>query len=156
MSTHIGADFHTVNEEAVILSAIGILRRRFRDKPVFATPDAVKDFLRLQAQGLDHEVFAVMYLDIHNRMLGYEPLFRGSLTQTSVYPREVVKEALQVGASAVILHHKHPSGICTPSPADEHLTQTLKAALALVDVQVLDHIISSDLGVLSMRESHLI
>lgn len=140
----------------MILSALGILRRRFREREVFAAPDAVKDFLRLQAQGLDHEVFAVMYLDSQNRLIDYEPTFRGTLTQTSVYPREIVKRALEAGAAAVILHHNHPSGICTPSRSDEALTQTLKSALALVDVRVLDHVISSDDGVLSMAERGLL
>ena len=109
-----------------------------------ASPDAVKDYLRLQGQGLDHEVFAVMYLDSHNRLIEYERMFRGTLTQTSVYPREMVKQALTVNAGSVILHHNHPSGVCEPSRSDEALTQTVKAALALVDVRVLDHVITSD------------
>jgi DNA repair protein RadC len=123
---------------------------------VFASPDAVKDWLRLQAQGLTHEIFAVMYLDAQNRLIGYERLFRGTLTQTSIYPREVVKQALARTAASVILHHNHPSGVCEPSRSDEALTQTLKAALALVDVQVLDHVITSDDGVLSMAERGLV
>jgi DNA repair protein RadC len=147
---------HAVNEEAVILSAIGILGKRFRDSPVFSVPDAVKDYLRLQAQGLQHEVFSVMCLDAQHKMLEYTQLFRGTLTQTSVYPREVVKCALEVGAAAVILHHNHPSGLCTPSRSDEALTQTLKSALALVDVRVLDHVITSDAGALSMAEQGLL
>jgi DNA repair protein RadC len=143
-------------DEEVILRALAILRARFRQRDVFTSPDSVKDFLRLQAQGLDHEVFAVMYLDAQNRLLEYERLFRGTLTQTSVYPREVVKRTLQECAAAVVLHHNHPSGRCEPSRADEALTQTLKAALSLVDVRVLDHVITSDEGVLSMAERGLI
>lgn len=142
--------------ELVILEALRILRARFKERDVFASPDAVKDYLRLHAQGLDHEVFAVLYVDAQNRMIEYEKLFRGTLTQTSVYPREVVKQALAMNAAAVILHHNHPSGLCQPSRADEALTQTLKAALALVDVRVLDHIITSDEGALSMAERGLV
>ncbi len=142
--------------ELVILEALRILRSRFKARDVFATPDAVKDYLRLHAQGLDHEVFCVMFLDAQNRLIEYEKMFRGTLTQTSVYPREVVKQALAMNAAAVVLHHNHPSGFCQPSRADEALTQTLKAALALVDVRVLDHIITSDEGALSMVERGLI
>lgn len=142
-------------DDETIVRAISVLRSRFRDRDVFASPDAVKDFLRLQAQGLDHAVFAVMYLDAHNRLIDYERIFRGTLTQTSVYPREIVKGALACGAAAVVLHHNHPSGIVTPSRSDEALTRTLKGALALVDVLVVDHIISSDAGVLSMAEAGL-
>lgn len=156
MSNETSPAQHAVNEEAVILTAIGILGKRFRDSPVFSVPDAVKDYLRLQAQGLQHEVFSVMYLDAQHKLLEYTQLFRGTLTQTSVYPREVVKCALEVGAAAVILHHNHPSGLCTPSRSDEALTQTLKSALALVDVRVLDHIVTSDAGALSMAEQGLL
>ena len=138
------------------MRAISILRARFQERDVFSSPDAVKDFLRLQAQGLQHEVFAVMYLDAQNKLIDYERLFRGTLTQTSVYPREIVKQALARNAASVVLHHNHPSGVCEPSRADEALTQTLKAALALMDVRVLDHVITSDYGALSMAEQGLL
>jgi DNA repair protein RadC len=140
----------------MILGAIRILSARFKRRDVFQSPDAVKDFLRLQAQGLAHEVFGVLFLDAQNRMLAYEQLFRGTLTQTAVYPREIVKQALAVNAASVVLHHNHPSGVCEPSRTDEALTQTVKAAMALVDVRVLDHVISSDYGALSMAEIGLI
>jgi DNA repair protein RadC len=143
-------------QERVIMDALRILRARFKARDVLASPDAVKDYLRLQAQGLTHEVFAVLYLDSQNRLIEYERMFRGTLTQTSVYPREIVKHALAVNAASVILHHNHPSGTCEPSRADEALTQTMKVALALIDVRVLDHIISSDDGVLSMAERGLL
>lgn len=143
-------------EEQIILEALRILGRRFQQRDVFASPDAVKDYLRLQGQGLTHEVFAVMFLDSQNRLLVYERLFRGTLTQTSVYPREIVKQALAVNAASVILHHNHPSGTCQPSRADEALTHTIKAALALVDVRVLDHVITSDAGALSLAERGLL
>jgi DNA repair protein RadC len=143
-------------EEQVIMDALMILRGRFRQRDVFSSPDAVKDYLRLQAQGLDHEVFAVMYLDSQNRLIEYERLFRGTLTQTSVYPREVLKRSLEQRAASVVLHHNHPSGRCEPSRSDEALTQTLKSALAFVDVRVLDHVITSDEGSLSMAERGLV
>jgi DNA repair protein RadC len=143
-------------EEQVIFEALLILRARFRSRDVFSSPDAMKDYLRLQSQGLDHEVFAVMYLDAQNRLIDYERVFRGTLTQTSVYPREIVKQALVHGAASVILHHNHPSGTCHPSRSDEALTQTLRSALALVDVRVLDHVITSDDGALSMAELALV
>ncbi len=143
-------------DERIVLRAIKVLRARFKERDVFSSPDTVKDFLRLQAQGLGHEVFSVMYLDAQNRLLQYEQLFRGTLTQTSVYPREVVKQALAWNAASVVLHHNHPSGVCEPSRADEALTHTLKAALALVDIRVLDHIVTSDLGALSMAEKGLL
>jgi len=144
------------SEDEVIISAIRILRARFEERDVFHSPDAVKDYLRLQAQGLTHEVFSILYLDAQNRLIDYEQLFRGTLTQTSVYPREVVKQALGRNAASVILHHNHPSGVCSPSRGDEALTQSLKAALALIDVRVLDHIITSDEGALSMAQNGLI
>jgi len=144
------------DDDEVIVCAVGILRARFKERDVFAKPDAVKDYLRLQAQGLTHEVFAVMYLDAQNRLIEYERMFRGTLTQTSVYPKEVVKQALAMNAASVVLHHNHPSGMCQPSRSDEALTQTLKAALALVDIRVLDHVITSDDGALSMAEGGLL
>lgn len=143
-------------DERVILRAIKVLRARLQERDAFSTPDAAKDFLRLQTQGLGHEVFSVMYLDAQNRLLHYEQLFRGTLTQTSVYPREVVKQALAWNAASLVLHHNHPSGVCEPSRADEVLTQTLKTALALVDVRVLDHVVTSDHGALSMAERGLL
>lgn len=143
-------------EDLAIFKALSILRSRFKKRDVFRAPDAVKDYLRLQAQGLTHEVFSVMHLDAQNQLIEYEHLFRGTLTQTSVYPREIVKNALALNSASVILHHNHPSGTCEPSRADEALTQTLKAALALVDVRVLDHVITSDYGALSMAERGLL
>ena len=105
--------------------------------------------------GLEHEVFAVLHLDSQNRVIEYVEMFRGSVSQTSVYPREVVKEALARNSAALMLVHNHPSGSTQPSRADEHLTQTLKAALALVDVRVLDHVIVAGSELLSMAERGL-
>lgn len=143
-------------EELAIFKALSILRARFKKRDVFSSPDSVKDYLRLQAQGLSYEQFSVLHLDAQNRLIEYERLFRGTLTQTSVYPREIVKGALALNSASVILHHNHPSGTCEPSRADEALTQTVKAALALVDVRVLDHVITSDQGALSMAERGLL
>ncbi|PPE68559.1 DNA repair protein RadC [Caldimonas thermodepolymerans] len=126
---------------AVLELARRALAQELKARPAFASPDQVKDYLRLQLGARDHEVFAVLFLDAQNRLLALEELFRGTLTQTSVYPREVVKRALAHNAAAVILAHNHPSGVAEPSRADEYLTRTLKQALGLVDVQVLDHIV---------------
>jgi DNA repair protein RadC len=103
-----------------------------------------------------HEVFAVVFLDAQHRMIALEEMFRGTLTQTSVYPREVVTRAIQHQAAAVVLSHNHPSGNIEPSRADESLTQTLRAALALVDVRVIDHIIVAPGCSFSMAEGGLL
>lgn len=121
-----------------------------------ATCDAVKDYLRLHLAGEQRERFAVLFLDAQNRALAFEIMFTGTLTQTSVYPREVACAAMRNGASAVILAHNHPSGVVQPSRADQVLTQTLKNALALVDVRVLDHVIVGGTDALSMAEKGLL
>ncbi len=113
-------------------------------------------FLRLKLTALPHEVFLAVFLDAQNRVLEAEELFRGTLTQTSVYPREVVKRALANNAAGVILAHNHPSGVAEPSQADRWLTDQLKAALALVDVKVLDHFVIAGRDVLSFAERGLI
>jgi DNA repair protein RadC len=123
---------------------------------LFNTPQAVRDYLQLQLGGLHHEVFAVLFLDSQHRLIALEEMFRGTLTQTSVYPREVVKRALTLNASSVVLAHNHPSGTAQPSRADEALTQTLKAALALVDVRVLDHFVVTASQAVSMAELGLV
>ena len=125
-------------------------------RPVFDSPARVKDYLSLQLAGREHEVFAVLFLDAQSRLLRLEEMFRGTLTQTSVYPREVVKRALEFGAASVILAHNHPSGAAEPSRADEFLTQTLKSALALVDVRVLDHLVVGRGSVVSFAERGLL
>ena len=145
----------TDNDDAVIARAIKILGARLQEREAFHTPSAVRQYLQLHLAHKDHEVFAVLFLDSQNRMLAMEELFRGTLTQTSVYPREVVKRALHHNAAAVVLSHNHPSSSVQPSRADEHLTQTLKASLALVDVRVLDHVIVGLGQTLSMAEQGL-
>ncbi len=146
-------------KQAELLAVFELARRalsqRLKEREAFHTPGAVKQYLQLQLAHKNHEVFAVLFLDHQNRMLAMEELFRGTLSQTSVYPREVVLRALHHQAAAVVLSHNHPSGSVQPSRADEHLTQTLKAALALVDVRVLDHIIVGQGQSLSMAEQGL-
>ena len=117
------------------------LQSRLSSQDVLSSPQAVRDWLRLKLASLPHEVFVVLLLDSQNRLLHFEEMFRGTLTQTSVYPREVVKLALKWNAAAVILAHNHPSGVAEPSRADEALTAALKQALALIDVRVLDHFV---------------
>ncbi len=135
---------------AVLELARRALAEQLRQQPVFDTPQAVRQYLQLHLAPLPHEVFALLLLDSQHRLIAFEELFRGTLTQTSVYPREVVLRALQHKAAAVVLAHNHPSGSVQPSRADEALTQTLKSALALVDVRVLDHVIVAPGAALSM------
>ena len=141
---------------AVIEIARRALVQELAERPVFDVPAQVKHYLQLQLGGRGFEVFAVMFLDTRNRLLKLEEMFRGTLTQTSVYPREVVKRALELQAAAVILAHNHPSGAAEPSKADEYLTQTLKAALQLVDVRVLDHLVVGNNEVVSFAERGLL
>jgi len=117
---------------------------------------AVRDFLRLQLQHRQVEVFVGIFLDAQNRVLEVEELFAGTLTQTSVFPREVVRRALYHNAAGMIFAHNHPSGVAEPSHADENLTQALKQALALVDVRVLDHFIIGRGATLSFAERGLL
>jgi DNA repair protein RadC len=141
---------------AVLELARRALAQQLTQKPLFNTPQAVRDYLQLQLGGLHHEVFAVLFLDSQHRLIALEEMFRGTLTQTSVYPREVVKHALTLNASSVVLAHNHPSGTAQPSRADEALTHTLKAALALVDVRVLDHFVVTASQAVSMAELGLV
>jgi DNA repair protein RadC len=127
--------------QAVLEMTRRTLSEDMREKDAFSSPTAVRDYLRLKLSGLAHEVFFALWLDAQHRLLAAEELFRGTLSQTSVYPREVVKRALAHNAAAVVFAHNHPSGVAEPSHADEALTRTLCQALALVDVKVLDHFI---------------
>jgi DNA repair protein RadC len=119
-------------------------------------PNAVRDYLRIPLASKEHEVFVVLFLDAQNRLICSEELFRGTLTQTSVFPREIVKRALHHNAAAAMFAHNHPSGIAEPSRADEALTQTLKHTLALVDVKVLDHFVVGGAGIMSFAERGLL
>jgi DNA repair protein RadC len=141
---------------AVLEMARRALAQQLRDAPVFDAPQKVKDYLALQLGARAQEVFAVLFLDGQHRLLQFEEMFHGTLTQTSVYPREVVRRALALNAGAVVLAHNHPSGVAEPSRADEALTQTLKAALQLVDVRVLDHLVVGQGKVVSFAERGLL
>jgi DNA repair protein RadC len=125
-------------------------------RDALASPQAVRDYLRLLLAARTYEVFVGLFLDSQNRLLAAEELFRGTLAQTSVYPREVVKAALARNAAAMIFAHNHPSGVAEPSRADELLTQALKQALALVDVRTLDHFVVAGGRVVSFAERGLI
>ena len=143
-----------------LLAAKELVRRslleRLRQGNALSSPASVREFLRMTLAGRDYEVFIVMFLDAQNRVIESEEMFRGTLTQTSVYPREIVKRSLFYNAGATIFAHNHPSGVAEPSHADETLTQSLKQALALVDVRVLDHFIVAGAGILSFAERGLL
>jgi DNA repair protein RadC len=141
---------------AVIELARRSLAQQLAQRPVLDAPAKVKDYLRLQLAQRDHEVFGVLFLDAQNHLLGFDEMFRGTLTQTSVYPREVAKRALEINAAAVILAHNHPSGAAEPSRADEFLTQSLKSALQMIDVRVLDHLVVGHADVVSFAERGLL
>ncbi|MEY4752810.1 MAG: hypothetical protein RJA44_485, partial [Pseudomonadota bacterium] len=147
-------------KRAELLAVLELARRALQvelaQRPVFDAPQVVRDYLRLQLAELAHEVFVVLFLDAQHRLISCDEMFRGTLTQTSVYPREVLKRALALNAAAVILAHNHPSGVTEPSRADEYLTQQLRAALALVDVRVLDHFVVGRADVLSFAERGLL
>ena len=142
--------------QAVLEMARRVLAEDIQRGDALASPTQVADYLRLLLKHKGHEVFGVVFLDAQNRVIAWEELFRGTLTQTSVYPREIVKGALGCNAAAVIFAHNHPSGVAEPSRADEMLTRQLKEALALVDVRVLDHFIVAGSRVLSFAERGLL
>ena len=152
----LGGDAKRSELLAVIELARRAMAQQLKEREVFSSPDAVKHYLQLHLSRKEHEVFAVLFLDAQNKLIAMDELFRGTLTQTSVYPREVVVRALRHQAASVVLAHNHPSGTVQPSRADEALTQTLKAALALVDVRVLDHVIVSPGQSFSMAEKGLL
>jgi DNA repair protein RadC len=144
------------HERAVIDAALTILGSYLRQPGVaLHSPDTVKDYCRLHLASERRELFAALFVDSQNAVIAFEVMFVGTLSQTSVYPREVALAALGHGAAAVVLVHNHPSGSTQPSRADQHLTTTLKHALALVDVRVLDHMIVGGAAVLSMAEKGL-
>jgi DNA repair protein RadC len=130
-----------VQLQAVLEMARRAMAEQMKSTDALTSPQAVRDYLRLTLARLPHEVFVAVFLTAQNRVIAVDELFRGTLTQTSVYPREIVKRALTHNAASVIFAHNHPSGEATPSQADRSLTKTLEEALALVDVRVLDHFI---------------
>ena len=146
------------NDDAIIESALKILESRILydpGSPSMTSPQASKDFVKLQLATYEHEVFACLFMDNRNRVIAYEELFRGTIDGASVYPREVVKACLSHNAAAVIFAHNHPSGISEPSLADKSITKRLNDALALIDVRVLDHLIVGE-EVTSFAERRLL
>lgn len=139
----------------VVAEALALLACEVTHADVLASPEAVRDYLRLLLGSRPHEVFACVFLDAQHRVIAVDELFRGTLTQTSVYPREVVIEALRRNAAAVIACHNHPSGSPEPSQADQALTRTLRSALSLVDVRLLDHFVVTRHAVVSFAERGL-
>ena len=137
-------------------SCAGALLEEAAHRDALGSPDAVRDYLRLTLAALPYEAFVALFLDSQNRLLAARELFRGTLSQTSVYPREVVKAALAHNAAGVILAHNHPSGVAEPSRADELLTASLKQALALVDIRTLDHFVVAGSRVVSFAERGLL
>lgn len=142
--------------QAVLELARRALREELGARPLLNSPGTVRDYLKLTLGPLSHEVFAVLFLDAQHRLIAYEEMFRGTLTHTSVHPREVGRRALHLNAAAVILAHNHPSGAAEPSRADELLTQTLRSALELLEVKVLDHLIVAGRSTVSFAERNLL
>ena len=137
---------------AVLELARRVLAQPMAERPVLNDPRAVHQLLQLRLAHKGHEVFAVLFLDAQLRLITLEEMFRGSLTHTAVHPREVVQRALALQAHAVVLAHNHPSGVAEPSPEDRHLTERLAAALHLVEVRVLDHVVVARGGCRSLAE----
>ena len=133
-----------------------LLQEDMQRGDALSSPSAVRDYLKLLLAQREHEVFVAIFLDAQHRVIASEEMFRGTLTQTSVYPREVVKRALALNCAAIIFAHNHPSGVPEPSRADEMLTDALKQALSLVDVRVLDHFILAGASILSFAERGLL
>ncbi|HCF5040561.1 TPA: DNA repair protein RadC [Pseudomonas aeruginosa] len=142
--------------EQILEAARQAIERKMQRGASFTSPMAVKEYLRAKLAGFEHEVFAVLFLDTQHRLIEYAEMFRGTIDSASVYPRELVKEALRHNAAAVIVSHNHPSGNPEPSQADKVLTQRLKEALGLVDVRMLDHVIVAGSSTASFAERGLI
>ncbi|HEX4927817.1 MAG TPA: DNA repair protein RadC [Burkholderiales bacterium] len=149
-----------VAKSAQFIAALELARRsideQLKQRTALTSPTAVRDYLRLTLAARPHEVFVCIWVDAQHKVIAVEEPFRGTLTQTSVYPREIVKAALAANAAAVIFAHNHPSGVAQPSQADELLTRSLKEALALVDVRVLDHFVVAGSQTLSFAERGLL
>ena len=152
----VAGEYRSAEPAEVLQAALRVLASQLRGTEMLSSPQAVRDFLRIRLGTLEHEVFAVIHLDAQHRVIEYVEIFRGTISQTSVYPREIVKEALARNSAALILVHNHPSAVAEPSRADEMLTQTLKRALSLVDVRVIDHLIVAGPTILSFAERGLI
>ena len=147
----------STSDDDIISAALAVLEKRMRYHDVtLRSPADTRSYLRLRLAHLEHEVFAVLFLDNRHRVIEYETLFRGTIDGASVHPREVVKAALAHNAAAVILAHNHPSGVAEPSQADLHLTRRLREAMGLVDIRVLDHLVIGDGEAVSFAERGLL
>ena len=147
--------YQPATADQILDAARRVIDQKMRRGAEFSSPETVKEYLRTKLAGFDHEVFAVLFLDARHRLIEYVEMFRGTIDGAEVHPREVVKEALQHNAAAVIFAHNHPSGIPEPSAADRALTQRLKEALTLVEVRTLDHIIVAGNDAVSLVERGL-
>jgi DNA repair protein RadC len=142
--------------QEILNAACAQMSLRVRRGTTLGSAKATRDYLALKLGNLEHEVFAVLFLDKRHRLISYQEMFRGTIDGATVHPREVVKEALRQNAAAVILAHPHPSGVAEPSQADELITQRLKHALDLVDIRILDHVIVAGGDTTSFAERGLI
>jgi DNA repair protein RadC len=156
LSKQLAAVLSSPDADRVIAAALAVLEERARFTSALTSPAAVRDYLRVALGRLEHEEFFGAFLNAQHRVIAIERLFIGTLTQCSVHPREVVRAALRHNAAAVIFAHPHPSGVATPSQSDELLTRTLKDALALIDVRVLDHFVIAGSAAISFAERGLI
>lgn len=136
--------YRPASEDEIIEAALSVIDARFTKGTKITSPEKTREFLKLQLAHIEHEVFAVMWMDNQHSVIAFEELFRGTIDGASVYPREVVKSALHYNAAACILCHNHPSGIAKPSQADKQITERVKTALDLIDVRTLDHIIVAE------------
>jgi len=148
--------FAPVSTDEIVLAAKQALSSRLRRGTSLSNPALVRDFLAVKLGALEYEVFVVVLLDTRHRLIEVIELFRGTIDSANVHPREVVKLALSRNAAAVILCHPHPSGVAEASRADEHITRRLIAALALVDIRVLDHLIIAGGEIVSLAERGLL
>jgi len=139
-------------EKKIIKQAKKILKSHINDQAYLENPDTVRTFLQLQFSELEHEVFGALFLTQRHQIICYQEIFRGTIDGASVYPREIVKEAMKQNAAAIIFAHNHPSGDVTPSQADRRLTDRLIDALSLIDVRVIDHVVVSIKGTISFAE----
>lgn len=144
------------SDEAIIRAAEEVMSRRVSKGVIFDSPKVVKDYLRFKQGASENEQFTVVFLDSQNRLISTETMFQGTISQASVYPREIVKRGLHLNASAIILCHNHPSGSLVASDADIKLTRVIRNSCDLVDIRVLDHIIVSVEGCVSLAEKGLV
>ena len=156
LSRQLATVLRSAEADEVIAAALAVLEQRARFGSALTSPGSVRDYLRLAISDRAHEVFVAVWLDAQHRVIAIEEMFRGTLTQTAVYPREVVKAALARNAAAVIFAHNHPSGAAQPSQADELLTRNLKEALSLIEVRTLDHFVVAGAQSISFAERGLL